>query len=139
VEAAGFASKLLSEEVRHDTSTPLDAGTIDLDPGRELIVDCIPVQRCGTEARLLFAGAEFPWASVGAAMQGGTAHLLPVGSGTATLRLLARGRVVDERVVEISSQSDASHVRLKLISAAVTASSRPQASPARADRFNSSV
>jgi len=120
VEAAGFAARLMTQEVRQDALMPVDAGTIDLETGRELIVDCTPVPRCGNEARLLFAGAEFPWASIGAPMQSGTAHLLPAGSGTATLRLLAGGRVVDERSVEIPSQSDLSHIHVKLVSTAVT-------------------
>ncbi len=119
VEAAGFASRLVTQEVR-DSPTPVDVGTIDLDTGRELIVDCTPVSRCGTEARLLFAGEEFSWASIGTALQNGTAHLLPTGSGTVTLRLLAAGHVVDERAVEISPQSDATHIHVKLVSTVVT-------------------
>jgi hypothetical protein len=120
VEAAGYASRIVTQEIRQDAVSPVDAGAIDLDSGRELIVECTPVPRCGTEARLLFAGTEFSWASIGTSLQNGTAHLLPAGSGTATLRLLSGSRIVDERTVEISPAFESTHVQVKLVAALVT-------------------
>src|SRR3954471_9513603 len=77
IEANGFASRVLTADIRDGAETPLDLGSVDLDRARELIVNCTPARRCGTEARLLISSAEFPWATVTGAMQEGTAHILP--------------------------------------------------------------
>lgn len=120
IESAGFASRVVSAELRAGAEAVLDLGAIELDRGRELIVDCTPTRRCGNEARLLFAGVDLPWAFVGGAMQEGSAHLLPASSGQAMLRILDNGRLVEERPVEVSAQSDVTRVSVKLVSAAVT-------------------
>lgn len=129
-EASGFASRIVTAEVRVDAETPLDLGAIDLDRAREVIVNCTPAPRCGNEARLLLDSADFPWASVAGSMRDGTARLLPAASGTATLRLIANGRIIEERIIEISSQSDTTSIDVKLrstsVAGAVATSGRPQ-------------
>lgn len=120
VEASGFASRVITANVREDADAPIDLGSLDLDHARELIVNCTPARRCGNEARLLLASAEFPWASVSGSMQDGTARVLPAPSGTATLRLLTNGRIVEERSVDVSSQSDTTTIDIKLLSTNVT-------------------
>ncbi|HEX7681603.1 MAG TPA: carboxypeptidase-like regulatory domain-containing protein [Thermoanaerobaculia bacterium] len=120
IEANGFASRVVTADVRQDADEPLDLGSLDLDRAHELIVNCTPVRRCGNEARLLLASNEFPWATVSGSMQDGTAHVLPAPSGTATLRLLNKGQIVEERSIDISSQSDSTTVDIKLASTNVT-------------------
>jgi hypothetical protein len=131
VEANGFSSRIVTADVREDAEAPVDLGSVDLDQARELIVNCTPARRCGSEARVLLASAEFPWASVSGRMQDGTADILSAPSGTVTLRLLADGRIVEERSIDVSSQSDATTVDIKLLSTNVTgtvvSSSRPRA------------
>jgi hypothetical protein len=117
VEAAGFAPRLITPQAGDDGSA--DAGEVSLDIARELVVRCTPVRRCGSEAKLLFAGREMPWASVSASMQDGVAHIVPAGSGTSTLALLDRGHTVHERSVEISSTSDRTEVAVALATVAV--------------------
>jgi len=130
VEANGFSSRIVTADVQ-DAEGPVDLGSVDLDQARELIVHCTPARRCGSEARVLLASAEFPWASVSGRMQDGTADILSAPSGTVTLRLLADGRIVEERSIDVSSQSDATTVDIKLLSTNVTgtvvSSSRPRA------------
>ena len=130
VEANGFASRVITADLREDADAPLDLGAVDLDHARELIVNCMPARRCGSEARLLLASAEFPWATVSGSMQDGAAHILPASSGTATLRLLNNGQIVDERSVDISSQTDATTIDIKLhstnVTGTVSSSGRPR-------------
>ncbi len=116
IEANGFASRVVTADVRQDADEPLDLGSLALDRAHELIVNCTPVRRCGNEASLLLASNEFPWATVSGSMQDGTAHVLPAPSGTATLRMLNNGQIVEERLVDISSQSDSTTVDIKLAS-----------------------
>lgn len=127
IEGGGFASRLITADIAEDS---LDLGVVDLDRGRELVVECAPSRRCGSEARLLFGGAEFPWASVVGTMRDGTAHVFAAPSGPATLRLLSSGHVIDERPVEVSSQSDLTRVQIKLlsttVSGTVTSAGRPR-------------
>jgi|GEM_PF-1402697 len=136
IEANGFASRVVTADVRQDADEPLDLGSIDLDRARELIVNCTPVRRCGNEARLLLASNEFPWATVSGSMQDGTAHLLPAPSGTTTLRLLNNGQIVEERSIDISSQSDSTTIDIKLASTNVTGTVMSNGHPRAGGRVN---
>jgi hypothetical protein len=136
VEANGFALRVITADIREDADAPFDLGALDLDRARELIVNCTPARRCGNEARLLLASAEFPWAIVSGSMQDGIAHVLPAASGTATLRLLANGRILDERSVDISSQSDATTIDIKLVSTNVTGTVASSGRPRAGGRVN---
>ena len=136
IEANGFASRIFTADVRAEADAPLDLGPVDVDRARELIVNCTPAPRCGNEARVLVAGAEFPWATVSGAMQQGTAHILPAAGGTATLRLLNNGRIIEERSVDISSQSDTTTVDVKLLSANVTGTVTSLGHPRGGGRVN---
>lgn len=136
VEANGFASRVVTADVRQGADEPLDLGSLDLDHAHELIVNCTPVRRCGSEARLLLASNEFPWAAVSGSLQDGTAHVLPAPSGTTTLRLLNNGQIVDERSIDISSQSDSTTIDIKLLSTNVTGSVVSNGRPRAGGRVN---
>jgi hypothetical protein len=136
IEANGFASRVITADVRQDADQPFDLGSVDLDRAHELVVNCTPVRRCGSEARLLLASNEFPWAAVSGSMEDGTAHVLPAPSGAATLRLLNNGQIVEERSVDISSQSDSTTIDIKLLSTNVTGSVVSNGRPRSGGRVN---
>ncbi|HYC91462.1 MAG TPA: carboxypeptidase-like regulatory domain-containing protein [Thermoanaerobaculia bacterium] len=100
VEAPGFAPRVLTFEA------DAEAVEVKLDRARGLAIDCAPVRRCGTEARLLYAGSVHPWASTSATMQDGKARILTAAPGTALLRLVQRGEIVHEREVQIGAAAE---------------------------------
>lgn len=97
VGAPGFAPRVLTADA--------DAEALDvkLDRARGLAIDCAPAHRCGTEARLLYGGSAYPWASASATMHEGRARILTAAPGTALLRLVERGEIVHEREVQIGA------------------------------------
>ncbi|MFL6246354.1 MAG: carboxypeptidase regulatory-like domain-containing protein [Thermoanaerobaculia bacterium] len=108
--AAGYAPRMMTAE---------DGIEVKLDRARGLVVHCAPVARCGSEARLLYAGAAYPWASASAAMQDGTARIATAAPGSALLRLVERGSVVHERTVQIGALPETS-VEIQLVPATLS-------------------
>ncbi len=82
-----------------DDATPVDLGTLPLEHGRTILVSCEPVARCGTEASIVFANAD--WMTLSAALSEGRATVGPVAAGSATLRLTNSAAVVHEEKVEV--------------------------------------
>jgi hypothetical protein len=100
VDAPGFASRVVA--VDDDVETM----KVELDRARSVVIDCTPVRRCGSEARLLYAGASYPWASMSATLTDGRARIVTAAPGTAVLRLVDRGEVLHEREVQIGATSE---------------------------------
>jgi hypothetical protein len=120
VEAAGFAPRVVTAE--KDV-------TIELDRARTVIVDCAPVHRCGDEARLLYGGAGYPWASSSALLRDGRAQIAVAPPGAALLRLIRDGQVIDERRIDVGDD-DETTIAIRLgttrVSGVVVADGRPR-------------
>jgi hypothetical protein len=110
VDAPGFAPRVLA--VNDDVETT----SIALDRARSVVIDCTPVRRCGSEARLLYAGSSYPWASTPATLNDGKARIVTAAPGTALLRLIDRGEVLHEREVQIGVTSETA-IRIRLATA----------------------
>lgn len=108
IDAAGYASRVIEAEK--------DAGEIALDRARTLLVECAPVARCGSGVRLLYAGAQRPWASLPALLQDGKARIVSAAPGNAVLRFVRGGEVLHERIVQIGTTSETT-VRVQLATA----------------------
>jgi Carboxypeptidase regulatory-like domain len=112
-DASGFAPRVITIIADRDADHDADSTRVELDRARSLSIDCAPVRRCGSEARLLYAGAAYPWASTSATIQDGKAHLVTTAPGTALLRLVDKGEVVHEREVQIEATPD-TEIRIRL-------------------------
>ena len=114
-DAAGFAPRVLTvdADASEADKEPME---VALERARGLSIDCTPVRRCGSEARLLYAGAAYPWASASATIRDGKAHIAAAAPGTALLRLVSEGHVVHERMVQIGETPE-SEVRIRLVAA----------------------
>lgn len=118
-EAEGFAQTVVrgvsvSEELRE-----ADAGAITLSKGCELELLCKPVRRCGTEAALLIAGAEFPFLRLNGSIQDGRATLHAVPPGDFLLRLSRGQQVVHERLLRVEAKSRVEKAEITLPSVRV--------------------
>jgi len=102
-----------------DDATPVDLGTLPLEHGRSIRVSCEPVARCGTEASIVFANAD--WMTLSAPLSEGKATVGPVAAGSATLRLTNSAAVVHEEKVEVG-QSETTEVDVHLQGVDVTGS-----------------
>lgn len=107
VEASGFAPRILTAGASEEDLT------IELDRARTLVVDCLPAHRCGDEARLLYGGAAYPWASTSALIRNGRARFAVAPPGTAMLRLVREGQVVHERAVQVGDAAE-SEIAIRL-------------------------
>jgi hypothetical protein len=129
IEAAGYASRVMTVNSDDDEPAAADVGTVALDRGRELVIRCSPVARCGSAARVLLAGADYPWAAVSGSMADGNSRVSPVAPGSAVLRLVDGQHVVHERTVEIST-SPQTNITIELpttdVSGVVLAGGRPR-------------
>jgi hypothetical protein len=110
VDAAGFAPRVLT------AAADAEALKVKLERARSLVIDCAPVRRCGAEARLLYAGPEYPWAAASAAIQDGKARIVAAGPGAAVLRLVGEGHILHERPVQIGAAAE-TEVQIRLVSA----------------------
>lgn len=115
VDAPGFAPRVVT--VNEDAETT----KIELDRARSVVIDCAPVRRCGSEARLLYAGVSYPWASTSAALNDGKARIVTAAPGTALLRLVDRGEVLHEREVQIGATSETA-IQIRLATATLRGS-----------------
>ena len=106
-DAAGFAPRM---------QTMKEDAEVVLQRARGLIIDCAPIARCGSEARLLYAGAAYPWASATSAIHDGTARIATAAPGAALLRLVHGGSVVHERTVQIGATPE-TRVEIRLAAA----------------------
>jgi hypothetical protein len=111
-DAPGFAPRVLTIAAEPDIK-PMK---VELDRARALSIDCAPVRRCGSEARLLYAGSAQPWASTSAPLRGGQARIVTAAPGTALLRLVDGGEVVHEREVQIGATAE-TELRIRLATA----------------------
>jgi len=94
-----------------------DVGDVEIPSGRTLVVDCQPVARCGTDAKLILGGAD--WLPVGAPIVEGRAVIAPVPDGAALLRISDGSGVVHERDVTIRSDAGETRIAVKLAGVAV--------------------
>jgi len=118
-EAPGFARTFRTDvQLREEPET--DLGTVKLAPARTLAIHCTPVDKCGTEVRLLLAGAQNDWAAVDAPLVEGRATLLPVAPGAATLRLIDGREIVAEKEVSVASDRERTELEIDLGSASVS-------------------
>ncbi|HUR79162.1 MAG TPA: carboxypeptidase-like regulatory domain-containing protein, partial [Thermoanaerobaculia bacterium] len=84
VDARGFAQRALTGVTVSAEESSADLGTIALDPGRAIELVCRPEKRCGTEASLLIAGADYPFLAIKTLMREGRGTFNAVPSGNAT-------------------------------------------------------
>ncbi|HUR79297.1 MAG TPA: hypothetical protein VM733_00930, partial [Thermoanaerobaculia bacterium] len=75
---------------------------------------CRPEKRCGTEASLLIAGADYPFLAIKTLMREGRGTFNAVPSGNATLRITRNQSVVHEESVSIPSQRDGATLEVNL-------------------------
>ncbi len=116
-DAAGFAPRVITVDVDAD----VDDGErkpmkVALERARGLVIDCAPVRRCGSEARLLYAGSAHPWASTSATFRDGKARIVAAAPGAALLRLVSDGHVVHEKTVDIAATAE-TEVQIRLVTA----------------------
>jgi hypothetical protein len=102
-----------------DDTTPVDLGALPLEQGRTIHVTCEPVARCGTEASIVLANAD--WMTLSAPLSEGRATIGPVAAGSATLRLTNSAAVVHEEKVEVR-QTETTEVDVHLHGVDVTGS-----------------
>jgi hypothetical protein len=116
-DALGFAPRVVTVDVDADAgdgdAKPMK---VALERARGLAIDCAPVRRCGSEARLLYAGAEYPWASASATLRDGKARIAAAAPGNSLLRLVGEGQVVHERTVAIGAAAE-TEVEIRLVDA----------------------
>lgn len=116
-DAAGFAPRVIAVDVDADVDdAERKPMKVALERARGLAIDCAPVRRCGSEARLLYAGSAHPWASTSAPFRDGKARIVAAAPGTALLRLVSDGHVVHERTVQIAATAE-TDVQIRLVTA----------------------
>lgn len=93
-------------------------GDVTLPAGRTLHIDCEPVDRCGTTATAVLAGAD--WLPITAPMTRGSTTLAPLPPGTLALRLSDRGGIVHEREVRIAGDAPTTEVHIRLTAVRVS-------------------
>ncbi|HEX6085843.1 MAG TPA: carboxypeptidase regulatory-like domain-containing protein [Thermoanaerobaculia bacterium] len=89
-----------------------DLGDLTVPASRALAVRCVPVARCGSEASVTVAGAE--WLTISAPLVNGTATIAPVPAGAALLRLANGHESIQERQVTVSRTQPVTTVELEL-------------------------
>lgn len=119
VEARGFAQRALPNVTVDAGSAAADLGTIELHPGRTVELTCRPERRCGTEASILLAGAEYPFLSVQTALQQGRGTFTGVPPGHATLRLTKNQHITHERSIDVDPGRQPMTLRIELSSVRV--------------------
>ncbi|MCU1244182.1 MAG: signal protein, partial [Acidobacteria bacterium] len=118
-EAPGFGRTVRADlHLREDPET--DIGTVRMPAARTLAIHCLPVEKCGTEVRVLLAGAQNDWAAVDAPLVEGRAVLLPVASGAATLRLIDGREIVAEKEIAIAADRERTELEIDLGSTKVS-------------------
>jgi Carboxypeptidase regulatory-like domain len=101
IEAPGFAQRAIANLTIEGSGTTLDLGTIELTRGTRVELVCRPAAQCGSEASVLTAGPEFPFAAIHTLLENGRGSFEAVPSGHATLRLTRAKHVVHERSIEL--------------------------------------
>lgn len=119
VEARGFAQRVIPDVAVSEERATFDAGTVPLEPGRTIELSCRPQNRCGTEASILIAGADYPFLAVKAPLRQGRGTFNAVPSGTATLRLTRNQHVTHERSVTVEPGNEAATLQVELPSVRV--------------------
>ncbi len=114
VEARGFAQRALTGIAVGADESNVDLGTVALDPGRTIELICRPEKRCGTEASLLIAGADYPFVAIKTSLQAGRGTFNAVPSGNATLRLTRNQHVTHEQSVSVASQRESATLEVDL-------------------------
>jgi hypothetical protein len=117
--APGFAERVVPAVFVEEKTREEDLGTIELARGKRVEVVCRPAKRCGAEAALLIAGADFPFLAIRGALAEGRATLHAVPPGELLLRLTRDQQTVYEKTVEISGASDTARAEIVLPSVRV--------------------
>lgn len=98
----------------------LAMGDVPIHAGRTLMLSCTPVARCGAEASVSIAGAD--WLPLSGAITQGRATVAPLPPGPAVLRLIDRGSLIHERDITISETEPNTELDLRLPSVTVRGS-----------------
>jgi hypothetical protein len=118
VEAEAYAPRVIHAPAPETEEAKADLGDVDLERARQVVIRCSPVHRCGSEARLLFPGAELSWASSSAPLENGVARIPTAAPGTGTLRLVEGDHLLHERQVNVS-RDPATEINVTLASTRV--------------------
>lgn len=119
IDARGFAQHVLPNVATRDDDTSADVGTVALETGRTVDLVCRPEKRCGTEASMLIAGADYPFLAIRTSLQQGRGTFNAVPSGSATLRLTRNQHVTHERGVSVASGREPATMEIDLPSVRV--------------------
>ena len=129
VAAPGYAERVIPNVFFDEQTRELDAGTVELAKGKRLEIVCRPAKRCGTEAAVLLAGADYPFVAIRGTLADGRATLHGVPPGEVLLRLTKSQQVLHDERLEVSAASDDTLAEIALSSArvagVVTVAGRP--------------
>lgn len=102
-------------------------GDLPIPAAHAVTITCEPAARCGSEATITIAGAD--WFPIAAPLAAGEASIQPVPAGSARLRLRDRSGVLYERDVSISATDEATAIAIRLhgvrVNGIVTRGGRP--------------
>lgn len=93
-------------------NSELDIGDLAVPLGRTVAIDCSPAARCGTEASLVIADAE--WLPLGGPMIEGRARVAPLPPGPSVLRLSDARGILHEREIVVSAEEPSTQVEVRL-------------------------
>ena len=92
-------------------------GDLEIPAGKTVAVSCTPAARCGEEAAVTTADAD--WLSIAAPLRDGHGTIAPVPAGSALLRLSERGATLHERTIAISADRPVTEVEVRMPSVTV--------------------
>ena len=119
IEAQRFARHVLSNLSAEAGSGEIDLGTIELRKGTRVELVCRPAARCGTEARLMLAGSDFPFLAIRTPLEEGRGTFHAVPPGEMMLRLSRREHIVHEESVGVERDNDPQRIEIALPSTRV--------------------